>query len=102
MVRALPNSGPANRPKPPMNCPNYDKGEVQKSRTAQGHLTSDVIVDPRGLLIADFEVDVRTSRESLKRSAASRRQKVPVRVGRSLAASGCGAREDQGSEFAAD
>jgi peptidoglycan hydrolase-like protein with peptidoglycan-binding domain len=70
MAWEAPKGGPANRPKPQMTCPirQYDKGEVQKSRTAQGHLTSDVIVDPRGLLIADFEVDVRTPRESLKRN----------------------------------
>lgn len=68
MMWEVPSSGPANRPKPPMNCPkDYDKGEVQKSRTAQGHLPSDVIVDPRGLLIADFGIDERTPRESLKR-----------------------------------
>lgn len=52
---------------PTMNCPNYDRSEVQKSRTAQGHLPSDVIEHPRGLLIADFLVNWRTPRESLKR-----------------------------------
>jgi outer membrane protein OmpA-like peptidoglycan-associated protein len=48
----------------------YEKGEVEKSRTAQGHLASDVIAHPRGLLIADFGVDWRTPRVSLKRDKA--------------------------------
>lgn len=52
------------------NCRDYEKGEVQKSRTAQGHLPSDVIVHPRGLLLADFVVNWRAPRESLKREKA--------------------------------
>src|SRR5262245_19008231 len=55
---------------PPMNCPNYEKGEVQKSRTTQGHLLSNVITHTRGLLLADFGVDWRTPPESLKREKA--------------------------------
>src|SRR6478672_3763892 len=67
---AMPMGGPANRQKPQMTCPKYDRDEVQKSRTAQGHLLSDIIAHPRGLLIGDFGVDWRTPRESLKREKA--------------------------------
>lgn len=58
------------RPGPPTTCATYEKGEVQKSWTAQGHLSSDVFAHARGLLIADFGVDWRTPRESLKREKA--------------------------------
>jgi len=51
-------------------CPPYERGEVEKSRTQAGHLPSDVIQDDRGLLIADFGVDWRTRRASLRREAA--------------------------------
>jgi outer membrane protein OmpA-like peptidoglycan-associated protein len=51
-------------------CPPYERGEVEKSRTQAGHLPSDVIQDDRGLLIADFGVDWRTPRASLRREAA--------------------------------
>jgi|GEM_PF-2190964 Outer membrane protein and related peptidoglycan-associated (lipo)proteins len=50
----------------------YAPGEVAKSRTAQGHLAADVIAHPRGLLIADFGVDWRTPRASLKQDKALR------------------------------
>ena len=70
MAWEAPMGGAANRQKPQMTCPKYDKGEVQKSRTAQGHLPSAVISHPRGVLIADFGVDWRTPRESLKREKA--------------------------------
>lgn len=44
-----------------MACPEYEKGEVDKSKCQtgacqQGHLVADVIRHPRGLLIADFGV----------------------------------------------
>jgi outer membrane protein OmpA-like peptidoglycan-associated protein len=47
-------------------CPPYQRGEVEKSRTQQGHLPLDVIRHPRGLLIADFGVDWRTPRAALR------------------------------------
>src|SRR5262245_53959618 len=42
-------------------CPHYEKGEVERSHCQegpcqQGHLVSDVIRHPRGLLIADFGI----------------------------------------------
>jgi outer membrane protein OmpA-like peptidoglycan-associated protein len=48
-------------------CGPYQRGEVQKSRTQQGHLPADVIRHSRGLLIADFGVDWRTPKSSLAR-----------------------------------
>jgi outer membrane protein OmpA-like peptidoglycan-associated protein len=54
---------------PTMACPPYQRGEVEKSRTAQGHLPSDVIQHSRGLLIADFGVDWRTPKPSLRGDA---------------------------------
>jgi len=59
----------ARRPAASDEC-KYEQGEVAKSRTALGHLASDVIAHPRGLLIADFGVDWRTPRVSLKREKA--------------------------------
>jgi outer membrane protein OmpA-like peptidoglycan-associated protein len=53
-------------------CPSYQRGEVQRSRTQQGHLPSDVIVHPRGLLLADFGVDWRTPKSSVSRDATLR------------------------------
>src|SRR5436190_16121242 len=47
-------------------CPPYQRGEVEKSRSQQGHLATDVIQHPRGLLIADFGVDTRTPNAALK------------------------------------
>jgi outer membrane protein OmpA-like peptidoglycan-associated protein len=63
-------SGAAKAITPQTTCPGYEKGEVRKSYTAQGHLASDVIAHARGLLIADFGVNWRTPRESLKREKA--------------------------------
>ena len=40
-------------------CAPYGTGEVDKSRTAAGHLTPDVVEHARGLLIRDFGVDWR-------------------------------------------
>ena len=66
-----PTSESTNRGATPQTaCAGYEKGEVQKSRTEQGHLASDVIAHARGLLIADLGVDWRTPRESLKREKA--------------------------------
>jgi hypothetical protein len=48
-------------------CPAYETGEIQKSRTEQGHLPFDVMPHPRGLLIADFGVDWRHVKESTKK-----------------------------------
>lgn len=55
-------------PSPPKaaTCPSYQRGEVEKSRTQQGHLPSDVISHARGLLIADFGVDWRTPKSALR------------------------------------
>ena len=54
-------------------CPPYQRGEVDRSRTQQGHLPSDVIqLDDRGLLIADFGVDWSTPKATLRRDAALR------------------------------
>lgn len=53
-------------------CPPYQRGEVEKSRTAPGHLPSDVIQHSRGLLIADFGVDWRTPKSSLRSDATLR------------------------------
>ena len=53
-------------------CPPYQRGEVATSRTAQGHLPSDVIQHPRGLLIADFGVAWRTPKPSLRSNATLR------------------------------
>ncbi len=64
---ALTRKGASRRTIQPAGCAHYERGEVQKSRTPQGHLTSDVIAHARGLLIADFVVDWRTPRASLKR-----------------------------------
>src|SRR6266851_4797135 len=59
-ARQLQSRVAANRPTPAVSCANYVRGEVQKSRTARGHLPLDVIAHPRGLLIANFGVDWRT------------------------------------------
>jgi outer membrane protein OmpA-like peptidoglycan-associated protein len=67
---ALTNRRTSKRTMPQTACASYEKGEIQKSWTAQGHLASDVIAHARGLLIADFGVDWRTPRESLKREKA--------------------------------
>ncbi len=40
-------------------CAAYARGEIEKSRTPQGHLTPDVVQHARGLLIRDFGVDWR-------------------------------------------
>ena len=53
-------------------CPSYQRGEVQRSRTQHGHLPSDVIEHPRGLLIADFGVDWRTPKSSVNRDPTLR------------------------------
>jgi outer membrane protein OmpA-like peptidoglycan-associated protein len=47
-------------------CPPYQRGEIEKSHSPQGHLSSDIIQHPRGLLIADFGVDWRTPNAALK------------------------------------
>ncbi len=47
-------------------CQSYQRGEVAKSRTLRGHLPSDVIEHARGLLIADFGVDWRTPKATVK------------------------------------
>jgi hypothetical protein len=49
------------KPLPKVECPQYEKGEVERSHCQegpcqQGHLLADVIRHPRGLLIADFGV----------------------------------------------
>lgn len=49
------------------SCASYARNEVEKSRTSAGHLSADVIEHARGLLIADFGVDWRTPRPTLKR-----------------------------------
>ena len=46
--------------------------EGLRERTEQGHLASDFIQHPRGTLIADFAVDWRTPKSSLRRDAALR------------------------------
>jgi outer membrane protein OmpA-like peptidoglycan-associated protein len=53
-------------------CPPYQPGEVEKSKTPQGHLPSDFIQDSRGTLIADFGVDWRHTKPGLARDAALR------------------------------
>ena len=47
-------------------CPAYQRDEVATSRTSKGHLPSDVIEHNRGLLIADFGVNWRTPKQSIK------------------------------------
>ena len=42
-----------------VECAPYTAGEVDKSRTAAGHLTPDVVQHARGLVIRDFGVDWR-------------------------------------------
>jgi outer membrane protein OmpA-like peptidoglycan-associated protein len=59
-------------PARPGACPPYERGEVAKSRTQQGHLPADVINHPRGLLIADFGVDWRTPKSTLRSDATLR------------------------------
>lgn len=54
-------------------CPSYQRGEVQRSRTLQGHLPSDVIEHLRGLVIADFGVDWRTPKSSVNRDPTLRK-----------------------------
>ena len=57
----------------PAECPPYQRGEVERSRTVQGHLPSDVIRPPDGgLLITDFGVDLPTPKASLRRDAVLR------------------------------
>ena len=51
-----------------VTCPGYARGEVEKSRTQAGHLPSDVIEHARGLLIADFGVDWRSPKASVKKN----------------------------------
>ena len=67
-----PGIGPGSAPGPAAACPPYQRGEVEKSKTQQGHLPSDFIQHPRGTLIADFAVDWRTPKSSLRRDAALR------------------------------
>ena len=64
-----PGIGPGSAPGPAAACPPYQRGEVEKSKTQQGHLPSDFIQHPRGTLIADFAVDWRTPKSSLRRDA---------------------------------
>ena len=47
-------------------CPGYQSGEITKSKTEQGHLSSDVIEEPGRLLIADFGVDWRHIKRTTK------------------------------------
>jgi outer membrane protein OmpA-like peptidoglycan-associated protein len=56
----------AGQPTATTACPPYQRGEVQKSATRQGHLPSDVIRHPRGVLIADFVVNARTPKSALR------------------------------------
>jgi hypothetical protein len=58
--------GMPSKPVSTTTCPAYQRGEVEKSRTQAGHLPSDVIEHSRGLLIADFGVDWRTPKPSVK------------------------------------
>ena len=67
-----PGIGPGSAPGPAAACPPYQRGEVEKSKTQQGHLPSDFIQHPRGTLIADFAVDWRTPKSSLRRDSALR------------------------------
>jgi outer membrane protein OmpA-like peptidoglycan-associated protein len=54
-------------------CPPYQRGEVEKSRTTQGHLPSDVTrPNDGGLLVTDFGVDHPIPKASLRRDAALR------------------------------
>jgi len=50
-----------------MQCPGYERGESEKSRSEQGILPADVIKLPRGLLIADFGAGVSTIKEFTRR-----------------------------------
>lgn len=60
-------------PPPRAVCPPYQRGEVEKSRTAQGHLPSDVTrPSSGGLLVMDFGVDQPAPKASLRRDAALR------------------------------
>jgi hypothetical protein len=54
-------------PFPTAACPGYVPGEIEKSRSQQGHLLADVIPHPRGLLIADFGVDWPDIKDSTKK-----------------------------------
>src|SRR5436309_667127 len=47
-------------------CPQYQRGEVEKSRTEGGHLATDVSVDNGRILIADYGVDSSTVKNSTK------------------------------------
>jgi outer membrane protein OmpA-like peptidoglycan-associated protein len=50
------------------SCPPYQRAEVERSKTGQGHLPSDVFQRPQGgLVIADFGVGWRTPKPSLSR-----------------------------------
>ena len=53
-------------------CPPYQRGEVEKSKTAQGQLPADVIQHAEGQLIADFGVDWRHTKPGLARDPALR------------------------------
>jgi outer membrane protein OmpA-like peptidoglycan-associated protein len=51
-----------------LDCPGYDQGEVQRSRTGAGILTHDVLLRGAGhMLIADFAVDSSTVKPETKR-----------------------------------
>ena len=67
-----PGIGPGSAPGPAAACQPYQRGEVEKSKTQQGHLSTDFIQHPRGTLIADFAVGWRTPKSSLRRDAALR------------------------------
>jgi outer membrane protein OmpA-like peptidoglycan-associated protein len=64
--RSSQSSSPQNK------CLGYEKGEIQKSWTAHGHLPTDVSAHGDGILIADFPVNARTPRESLTKEKALR------------------------------
>jgi outer membrane protein OmpA-like peptidoglycan-associated protein len=47
-------------------CPQYQRGEVEKSRTEAGHFATDVTLDNGRILIADYGVDSSTVKNSTK------------------------------------
>ncbi len=49
-----------------IQCPGYERGEFEKSRSEQGILLADVIKLPRGLLIADFGAGLSNIKESAR------------------------------------
>jgi len=56
---------------PPATCvKQYETGEEHKSFNPPSHLPSDVIVHPRGLLLADYGVDWRTPPSTMHREKA--------------------------------